>query len=46
MAFTPWIAKEWYKDLSVKELEERYEELKKNYSFNSKEEQINYIIKN
>lgn len=46
MAFTPSVAKTWYENLSVEELEKKYEELKKNYCFNTKEEQIDYIIKN
>ena len=46
MAYAPSLAKKWYEDLSVEELEKRYEELKVHYCFNSKEEQINYIIKN
>lgn len=46
MAFAPNVAKKWFENLSVEELEAKYEELKKNYCFNSKEEQINHIIKN
>ena len=46
MAFAPNVAKKRFENLSVEELEAKYEELKKNYCFNSKEEQIDYIIKN
>ena len=46
MAFAPNIAKKWYENLSIEELEEKYEDLKKHYCFRSKEEQIDYIIKN
>ena len=46
MAFAPNVAKKRFENLSVEELEVKYEELKKNYCFNSKEEQIDYIIKN
>ena len=46
MAFAPSLAKEWFKNLSIEELEAKYEALKKDYCFNSKEEQINYIIQN
>lgn len=46
MAFAPSLAKKWYENLSVEELEEKYEDLKKHYCFSSKEEQIDYIIKN
>ena len=46
MAFAPNVAKKWFEKLSVEELEAKYEELKKNYCFNSKEEQIDHIIKN
>ena len=46
MAFAPNVAKKWFENLSVEELEAKYEELKKNYCFNSKEEQIDHIIKN
>lgn len=46
MAFTPNLAKKWYENLSVGELEKKYEDLKKHYCFNKKEEQIDYIIKN
>lgn len=46
MAFAPNLAKKWYENLSVEELEEKYEDLKKHYCFSSKYEQIDYIIKN
>jgi len=46
MAITAEIAKERYEKLSVEELEAEYADLKKNYCFNSKEEQIDYEIKN
>ena len=46
MAFASNVAKKWFENLSVEELEAKYEELKKNYYFNSKEEQIDHIIKN
>lgn len=45
MAFAPSLAKQWYKDLSVEELEKKYKELESNYYFKSKEEQIKYILK-
>ncbi len=46
MAFAPNVAKKRLENLSVEELEAKYEELKRNYCFNSKEEQIDHIIKN
>ncbi len=46
MAFAPNVAKKRFENLSVEELEAKYEELKKKYCFNSKEEQIDHIIKN
>ncbi len=46
MAYSPSLAKKWYENLSVEELESKYEELKRNYYFETKEEQIGYIIKN
>lgn len=46
MAFAPNLAKKMYENLSVPELQKKYEELKTNYCFNTKEEQIGYIIKN
>ena len=46
MAFSSSLAKKWYENLSVEELEKKYEELKKNYCFDTKEEKIDYIIKN
>lgn len=46
MAIAPSLAKKWYENLSVEELEKKYEDLKKHYCFNSKEEQIDYLIKN
>ena len=46
MAIAIHVLKKRFKDLSVEELEEKYNELKKDYCFNTKEEQINYIIKN
>ena len=46
MAFAPNVAKEWYKNLSIEQLEAKYENLKHNYYFNTKEEQIEYTIKN
>lgn len=46
MAFAPSLAKRWYENLSVEELEKKYEDLKKHYCFNTKEEQIEYVIKN
>ena len=45
MAFAPNLAKKWYENLSVEELEEKYDGLKKHYCFSSKEEQIDYIVK-
>ena len=46
MSISPSLAKKNYENLSVEELEKKYEELKKNYCFNTKEEQIDYVIKN
>lgn len=46
MAFAPNLAKEWFENLPVEELEAKYEELKKNYCFDTKEEQISHIINN
>lgn len=46
MAFSSSLIKKKYENLSIEELEEKYEALKKNYCFNSKEEEIAYIIKN
>lgn len=46
MAIAPNILKKKYENLSVEELQAKYEELKKHYCFNSKEEQINDTIKN
>ena len=46
MAFAPIVARSLYEKLSVEELEAKYESLKRNYCFNTKEEQIEYIIKN
>ena len=46
MAFAPSLIKEHFKALSVEELEKKYEELKKNYCFETKEEQIKYIVDN
>ena len=36
MAFAPNVAKEWYKNLSIEQLEAKYESLKHNYCFNNK----------
>ena len=46
MAISPSLVKKNYENLSIEELEKKYEELKKNYCFNTKEEQIDYVIKN
>ena len=46
MAFAPIVARSLYENLSVEQLEAKYESLKHNYCFNTKEEQIEYIIKN
>ena len=46
MAFAPSLIINQYKDLSVEELEKKYEELKKNYCFETKEEQVKYIVDN
>ena len=46
MAFSSQIAKKRFENLSIKELEERYNALKKNYCFDTKEEQISHIINN
>lgn len=46
MAFAPSLIINQYKDLSIEELEEKYDELKKNYCFETKEEQIKHIVDN
>lgn len=46
MAFAPSLAKKKFENLSVEELEKKYEEIKKNYTFETKEEQIEYMLKN
>ena len=46
MAIAPVLARKWYENLSIEELEKKYGELKKEYCFNSKEEQLDYVIKN
>lgn len=46
MAFSSNLVKEWYKDKSVEELEEMYENLKSNFCFESIESQIKYILDN
>ena len=46
MAFSSQVAKKRFENLSIKELEERYNALKKNYCFDTKEEQISHIINN
>ena len=46
MAIAPNVAKKNFENLSVEELEAKYEELKKNYCFETKEDQIAYIIEN
>lgn len=46
MAFSSNLVKEWYKDKSVKELEEMYEDLKSYFCFESVENQIKYILDN
>ena len=44
MAFHKNLVKEWYKDLSVEELEEKYYALQGDYYFEDKEKQIAYMI--
>jgi len=44
MAFAPSLARKWYENLSVEELEEKYEELKKSYCFETIEEELDYIF--
>lgn len=46
MAIAPNLVKKHFENLSVEELKSKYHDLKKHYCFNSKEEQIDYIIKN
>ena len=46
MAIAPVILKKNYANLSVEELEAKYDELKKSYCFESKDDQIKSIIKN
>lgn len=46
MAFSADLVKEWYKDLSVEELEKRYKALEANFYFETKESAIKYIIDN
>lgn len=46
MAIAPNTLKKRYENLSIVELEEKYELLKQDYVFENKEQQINYIIKN
>lgn len=45
MAIHPNEFKKKYANLSIEELEAEYENLKKDYCFDSKEEQIDYLIK-
>ena len=45
MAIAPSFIIDQYKDLSVEELENLYEIEKKEYCFESKEQQIDYIVK-
>ena len=44
MAIAPNVVKERLKNLSVEELEAKYEEIKRTYCFASKEDQIGYIM--
>ena len=44
MAISPMLVKERLQDLSVEELEARYEALKSNFCFDTKEAQIKHII--
>lgn len=46
MAFSYKLVKNWYKDLSVKELEKKYKEIESNYRFDSKDSQIKYYLEN
>ena len=46
MAISSNLVKEWYKNLSVEELEKKYKELEKDYYFDTKEKQIEYYLKN
>ena len=46
MALSSNIARDSYKNLSIEELEKRYENMKRNYCFHTKDEQIEYIINN
>lgn len=45
MAFSSNLVKEWYKNLSIKELEQKYKELEEDYYFESKIDQIKYQFK-
>ena len=44
MAFHKNLVKEWYQDLSIKDLEEKYYALQKDYYFEDKDKQIKYMI--
>ena len=46
MAYSSNLVKEWYKDKTVEELEEMYNDLKSDFCFESKESQIKYILDN
>jgi hypothetical protein len=46
MAFSPKSVKDWYKDLSVEELEKKYFDLQSEYYFETKNSQIKYLIEN
>ena len=46
MAFSSKMVKNWYKDLSIEELEQKYEEIKSNFYFKSKEDQIRFLLSN
>ena len=45
MAISPELARKHLENLSVEELEEEFNKLKKEYCFESKEEQIDYLIR-
>ncbi len=45
MAFSSNLVKEWYNDLSVEELEKKYQALEEDFYFDTKEKQIEYTLK-
>ena len=45
MAFSSNLVKEWYQNLSVEELEKKYQALEEDFYFDTKEKQIEYTLK-